>query len=346
MSRNLRAADANNGLIEYESGQDYVGTVQLVNDGDNLSFTTGGDTPWSDAPGRTPVIYPNGRMSGGVITPDVAGKVDVGSTTIVVGGVQVTGSVDALALTIGAAAVGDKVSYSISAYNNAGTIAFRATAGAISAAATPAAFSNTRGAAGGPPTILADDVELGWVRVTIDNDSGPALPVLAEADILQSIPGVHYEPYDSPIWSEDYGSGRVTFVSALPTTHATSTTKKVYATNVYTPQFAPLEPAANFVPAEETHSQSSESVYGGTIGSSSSGLNQASFKVYLRSGYNDAFVALANTRMWVRHYENRLRAAHGLTLGTLGISRTFPADGKIQADCTITADFPTINKAA
>ena len=329
----LRANQADQALVMYEAAQEFVAAQAMVNAGDNLTFGIP-DKPWSGAPGKEPLVLPDGLATGGAITPGDSGKVNLATATAFVGGIlrTVTGisGGSGLALTYTA---GGHLTHSITIYDNGGTWSFKATAGA-----TGASHSVTRGGDGGPPLILADEVEIGWVRTVGDSAS-----VVEPQDILQIV-GATMERYDYPIWTEDFGAGEITFTAALPDSHTGPAPKKVFA-QVYTPIFAPLEPASDFVPPETTHTQSSTAVYGGAIGSASSSLGQGSFKVFLQDGVTDPFLGYKNQKMWVKFLPHRLRTAHLLAQGILGISRTFPSGDSIQADCTLTADGPAIEMA-
>ena len=338
----LRANQADQALIQYESGQELVAMEQLTAGSDNKTFSAS-DSPWSGVAGHEPDIRPDGLMTGGVISAGTgADEILVTAATAYQSGV----AIEPAAVTQGGTPLdldrdGQTDPYCIYSVviNDAGTPAFALVKGEEHASA----FSSTRGADGGPPWIPTGQIEVGQIRVT-SADAG----VVASSEIFQ-VAGTHTERYDFPMYSEDYGAGEIEFISALPEIHSddagtTTATKEVYA-EYYTPMFAPLEPASEFVPPETTHSQSSAQVYGGSIGSSSSSLNQGSFTAYLQDGVTDPLLSLKNQKLWFRFYPHRLRSPYILAQGILGISRTFPAGDSIQASCTLTADGPAMEFA-
>ena len=334
---NLRANQASEALIQYESGQELVAMQQM--DQDSRKLFSISDTPWSDAPGREPVIRPDGMLTGGAITPNTGeeDEVAVAIGTAYQGGEEVT--VDA------AAALGiDRTDSGLDMTegNNraiASVVVDESGDYAIVHGSAAASFTESRGAGGGPPLIPQGQIEVGQIRLSSETGA-----VIAASEIYQ-VEGTHKEMALVPTWTEDYAEGEVEFISNLPEIHVAdgddNKTKQVWA-EVYTPMFANLEPASDFVPIETTHSTTSTEVYGGAIGASSSSLGQATFTVYLRDGVTDPLIALKNTRMWVKFFPHRLRSPYMLTLGTLGISRTFPAGDNMQAACTLTGNMPTV----
>lgn len=332
-----KANQAKDGLLRYEAGQEYQGTAELLRVGSTMVYRTAGDTPWSGAPGTEAEIYPDGMVTGGAITPGAAGEINIAAISVRIGGVERTSAADNLALPVGTLTIGNTVVFSITVFNNSGTLEHAAAAG------TNGAFTETRAVAGGPPLIPANHVEIGWVRATvIDLDPGgtptAGIGTVEQGDILQVIPGLHYERYDHPMWGENFYEGSVEFYGVLPASHTGPATKKVYAVNVHTPQLAPIEPATDFVPPETTYTQSSEEVYGGTIGSSSSSLGQGSFKAFLKDGVTDDLVSRKGQKLWFQFFPDRYRSPHLFCQGILGIKRSYPPGSSINAECTITAD--------
>ncbi len=319
----MKVGQANNALLQYEAGQELVSMHQMTTT-DNKVFKSS-DEPWSNKSGCEPKIYPDGVATGGNITPVSTDddKVAVSEATVYQAGVLRT--ITAAEIDVTRPGSGSKVVVSI-VVNTSGAYE------AISGTSTSGDFSETRGAAGGPAFIPVGAIEVGQVRFT-----GTSAPVAN--DEIKQIENVHKEMTDRPPFEDFYTKGERVFTSALPAIHTGSVCKNVYC-EVYTPIFAPLEPTSDFVPPEETHSLSSTEVYGGAIGSSSSSLNQASFTAYLKDGITDPIVKLKNQDLYFKFFSDRLKTIHLLLFGKLGISRTFPAGGNIQASCTITCSEP------
>jgi len=318
---------AENAKLEYEAGQQSYAMGALTDSGDNTTFNSSASL-WSRRSGYSPSVLPNGLLTGGVIIPAVSGSndvVDVSALTLNLNGVagdSVAADTD-VSITRPATAVSKVISITVS---SAGAIA--AVAGTDGATT---AFSETRGAAGGPPYIPTDSVEIGQVRVTSDT----AAPITS-AEIFQVV-GTHTERADYPLYDVNYIGGTVTFYSALPQIHTGDVAKAVHA-SYSAPIFAEVALASDFVPPETSHSVSSTQVYGSTLGSTSSSLGQGSFTARLQDGITDGLVTLKNETLFFRFYPDRYDSPYRVDQGKLGIARTFPAGDSIQSACTISAE--------
>ena len=313
---------AESAKLQYEAGQSSTAMTLLTNSGDETTFTSAA-TLWSRRSGFAPVVRPNGLLTGGVITPHASDndKVNVAALTLNLNGVVTTVNAGTATITRGVSS--DTHSITSITINSSGAIA--AVAGTDGTA-----FSETRGAAGGPPLIAVDSVEIGQVRTT-----SVSAGLVTAAEVFQVV-GTHQERADFPLANINYGSGSVTFLSVLPEIHTGPVPKRVYASYA-APIFSDVQLASDFVPPETTHSVTSTQVYGTTLGSSSSTLNQGTFTAYLQNGVSDALVSLKNQELWFRFYPDRYAASYILAQGKLGIARTFPAGDNIAAACTISA---------
>jgi antitoxin (DNA-binding transcriptional repressor) of toxin-antitoxin stability system len=313
---------AENAKLQYEAGQNSVAMSALTDSGDHTIYTSAASL-WSGRSGYAPVVRPNGLLTGGVSTfTAVNNQVSVTALTCNLAGVVTSVSTGTVTITRPATAVAKINSITVT---SAGALA--AVTGTDGATTD---FSETRAAAGGPPLIPTGSIEIAQVRV-ISNVAAP----LTAAEIFQVI-GLHTERADFPLYDIDYGTGGVTFLAALPLIHTGPVAKAVYA-SYGSPLFADVALASDFVPAETSHRITSTQVYGTTIGSTSSTLNQGSFTAYLQNGVGDPMVTLKNAILWFKFYPDRYAADYILTQGKLGISRTFPAGDQIQAVCTISA---------
>lgn len=323
-------ATAENAKLQYEAGQNAVAMSALVNSGDRTLYTSGASL-WSGRSGFAPVVRPNGLLTGGEVSTNATNNtVSIASLTCNLNGVVTTVAGGTLTAARPATAVSKVVSLTV---NASGVLA--AVAGTDG---STTAFSETRGAAGGPPLIPVDSIEIGQVRYT----SNTAAAVLS-TEIFQVV-GLHRERADFPLFDVLTGSGSVRFLDALPAIHTGPAPKGVFASYA-SPIFADVALASDFVPPETTHSVTSTQVYGTTMGSSSSTLGQGSFTAFLTNGISDPLVALKNQVLWFRFYPDRYATPNMLTQGKLGIARTFPAGDNIQAACTISATAPAIEVA-
>ena len=324
-------ATAENAKLQYEAGQSSVAQTALTDSGDQTNFTSAA-TLWSGRSGYTPVVRPNGVLTGFAVTTHASNStVAVAAGTLNLAGVVTSVAAGSLACARPATAVSKVVSVTI---DSGGALA--AVAGTDGATT---AFSETRAAAGGPPLIPVGSVEIAQVRYT----SNTAAVVLS-SEIFQVV-GTHRERADFPLFDINYASGKVTFLSALPAIHTGTVPKKVYASYA-SPIFSDISLASDFVPPETSNSVSSTQVYGATLGSSSSTLNQGSFTAYLQDGVTDALVTLKNENLWFKFFPDRYKAPYLLAQGKLGISRTFPAGDSLQASCTISASSAAVEVGA
>lgn len=321
---------AENAKLEYESGQSSFAMAAITDSGDLTLFNTSASL-FSGKSGNAPVVRPNGLATGGAIVAAVLGgndNVDVSALTVYLSGVKtaVAGSADN-AITRPATAVSKVNSITITA---AGAIAVVAgTDGATTA------FVETRGAAGGPPYIDVDAVEVGQVRLVSETPAA-----ITAAQILQVV-GTHRERYDFPLWDELNSVAQVQFKSALPAIHTGDVGKAVFASYA-DPIFAEVSLAADFVAPETSHSVSSTQIYGNTLGSSTKTLNQGAFTAFLNDGVTDQLVVLKDATLWFKFTPDKFKLPHLLSQGKLGISRTFPAGDNLQAACTISASEAAI----
>jgi hypothetical protein len=335
-------ATAENAKLQYEAGQNSAAMAALTDSGDHVTLTSAA-TLWSGRSGFAPVVRPNGMLTGGAVTPDGSeadNVVDVAALTLNLNGVVT--SVAAGELTASRGASTDTHRITSLTVNSSGSLA--AVAGTAHTA-----FSETRGASGGPPLIPVDSVEIGQVRLTSITDA----PV--ESTEIFTVVGLHRERADFPLYDVNYGptivdgvqtvaGGSVSMQDTLPLIHTGPTAKKVFASYA-SPIFADVALASDFVPPETSHSVTSTQVYGTTLGSTSSTLGQGSFTAYLQDGVTDALVVLKNATLWFKFFPDRYQSSYVLAQGKLGISRTFPAGDTLQAACTISASAAAIEVA-
>lgn len=326
--------------IRYEAGQTAYPFEAMSNAGDSTVFGAS-FMPISNAAGFVPVVAPYGLMTGGAITPSATvNQVNVaaltasmaGAATADAGGVVAVASA-AVTITRPATAVSKVVSITV---NNAGAlVAVAGTDGATSA------FVETRGAAGGPPFIPVDSIEIGQVRMT------STATAVVPASQIYTVPGLHVERSDYPVYSLNYATGQVTFAGALQEVHTDGIAKKVYIKGA-TPLFAAIPQTSDWVPAESTYSITSTDTYDGPVGSSSASLGQAAFTAILKDGITDAFLAQRGKSIWIEFRPDRDKTLpKQLTQGMLGVSRTFPAGGgNFTASCTVTPNVQTVDVSA
>lgn len=318
-------------IIRIESGQTPY-PFESLDTSDNKTFEAS-FAPWSDAAGFEPVVAPYGLLTGGDITPNSGtnDSVSVAALTASMAGATGADSDGQIAVSSGTvaitrASVDTHIVNSITVDNTGSLVAVQGSEGT--------SFSETRGAAGGPPLIPVDSIEIGQVRTSTSSAAEVA------SSEIYTTPGLHVERSDYPVYEIDYGRGEIVFAASLPLIHAGDVPKSVYAKGA-TPLFAPIAKAYDWTPAESTYSINSTDTYDGPVGAASSSLGQASFTAIVGDGITDPIVAAKGKTLWVEFRPDRDKLLpKQWTQGIIGVSRNFPAGGgSFNASVTVT---PTV----
>ena len=323
---------AENARLQMETGQLLVPLDELTDSGDQTTFTSP-DTLWSDAAGFEAVIIPNGVRTGAVITPDdTNNQVNISAWTANLNGDdEAFGAATTAFVVTRPTGATDVIKNSIVITSTGG---FDEVTGTASAA-----FSNTRGAAGGPPLIPVDAIEIGQVWL-----EGSTAALITTSEIKQVV-GAHREVYNYPLWDVKLYGGKIVFIFALNADHTGGLAKKVFA-EYSTPFFANIQKANNVKPPEETFSVTSTPSYDGPVASATKALGQGSFEAKVQDGINDLIVTQKGKKLWFKFYPNKFKGDHVLFQGFLGVSRTFPADGALSASCTISSESTSVDVPA
>ncbi len=326
--------DAEFGLLEMETNETLFPMDALTDTGDNQIFTTAASLfsgrVSNDNVDYSAKIYPNGLATGGKVIPGTTDdQVDVAALTCYLAGV----------LTSVGAAAGESITRAISdAYiinsitvDNAGAIA-------VVSGTESTAFNETRGAAGGPPYIPIDSIEIAQVRTT------SITPGPITADEIFDALGLHKEKWDFPLWDNVPQDGDIKFLSPLPLIHTGDVPKGVFG-KVFEPIFSEVSLASVFVPPEDSYTVNSEQVYNATVGSTTKTLAQGTFNVKLKDGVTDSVISQESEKLWFKFFPDRNKSPYILAQGKLGMTRSFPVDSSIAADCTISAGSKATNRA-
>ena len=328
--------------IDMESGQTLFDYTKATDSGDQKVFTVSGKSVFSNKSGYELSVRPDGVVTGrNMISPHADDdKVTVAAHTAYIGGVLKT--VDATTMAV-SRATGDVAKICSVTLSASGVVTE-----AEGTDSSDATFTETRGAAGGPPYIPVGAVEIGQIRMTGNTEA-----VILESEIFQTI-GTHVERFDYPTWTEyPLGEGDeatatakknayIEFASEIGDGIHTSDAYKAVYVRGYVPVFSEISRSVDFVPAENSHSISSTQVYNGTVGSSSTSLGQASFTAMMDDGVTDSLISNRDQLLAFKFYPNRHKAPYSLTQGKLGIKSTFPAADQIQASATISAEHKTV----
>ena len=329
---------AENGKIQIETGQTLVDYAAMTDAGDHLVFTISGGTVWSGKSGYAPVVRPNGISSGrNLLSPaGTNDQVRVAAFSAYCKGSESDVNAGLVSIARPTSAGVSKIT-SITMASDGSLAAVAGTEGAS------AAFSETRAAAGGPPLIPVNSVELGQVRVT-----GATVGTLT-TDYVKQVEGQHSEYANYPVWDEfPIGKGQsadtaaeknahLKFASALPQSHTGTVVKNVFI-RYYTPVFSEVQRALGFVPAENSHTLNTVEYYRGSIASVASALGQGGFTALMNDGVTDSLVVNKDQVLNVKFFPDENKSAYILTQGKIGLRRTFPEANQIQAECTISAE--------
>ena len=332
--------------VQIEGGRTLKASAAMTDSGDHKVLNISGGLVFSGKSGFTPEVRPNGIVSGrNLLSPHGdSDKVTVAGLTCYLAGELKTVSAGSGTITRPATDVAKINSITI---DDAGAIAVVA-----GTDGTGSAFSEERGAAGGPPYIPPGSIEIGQVRVA---ESTPA--VIDSSEIYQN-DGDHVERYDYPMFSvKNLGDGLkassaakknayVEFAFALPEIHSedspvTPVVKGVYI-KYYAPVFQDIPRASDFVPVETSHGVSSKEYYRGSVASVTESVGQGSFTALLNDAIQDFIVSEKNEILTVKFYPDENKSPYVLTQGKIGIKRSFPVNDQIQAAVTISAEEASV----
>jgi len=327
-------------IIRYEAGQTAYPFEAATNSGDATTFTAS-FSPISNVAGSEPVVAPYGLLTGGAISVHATNNtVNVAALTASMAAVSGADASGVVAVAAGTTTI-TRPATNVSKVNSITIDSTGAIAAVAGTDGATTAFSETRGAAGGPPLIPVGSIEIGQVRVVTS-----AAAAVTAAQIF-TVPGLHVERSDYPVYALDFATGKVTFATTLPLIHTGTLPKKVYIRGA-TPLFAPIANTSDWVPAESTYSINSTSTYDGPVGSASSSLGQASFTAVMRDGITDSVLAAKGKEIWFEFRPDRDKTVpRQLTQGLFGVSRTFPAGGgSFSASCTVTPRTESVDVKA
>lgn len=332
--------------LKIEGGRTFHAFAAMLDSGDHKVFTISGGSLFSGKSGFTPEVRPDGVVSGrNLLSTNAANdKVTIAGFTCYLAGVLTTISATEATITRPATNVAKVNSITIDSGGAVQVVA--GTDGAT------AAFSETRGAAGGPPYIPIGSIEIGQVRLTAS-----AAGLVESTELFQN-DGDHVERYNYPVFSiNNLGQGNgasaaakknayVEFMAALPQSHSAASpieavVKAVYV-QFYVPVFQDLPRVFDFVPVEKTHGVSSKEYYGGSVASVTESIAQGSFTAMLDDAIQDLLITEKNQVLTLKYYPDENKVPYALTQGKLGIKRSFPAADQIQAAVTISAETETV----
>jgi hypothetical protein len=325
---------AQRGKIQVELDQTFNAYAVMTDSGDHQIFTLG--TLWSEK--VAPAIRPNGISSGrNLLSPHAdSDKVAIAAFSAYSKGVEY--DVDATSLEISRPTVSTHKISSVTMDEDGNIEEVEGTEGS--------SFSTTRDAAGGPPLIPVDSVELGqvWMDAQAEN-------AFDEDEIYQSAnshaeyasnPAVEYNTIGKGSYADSAAekNAHVKLSSAAMVNHTGSVCKRIYL-QYYTPSLTTLLKVTDFVPSEVGVSKSSETMYEGSGVSGAIGAMKAdsigdlTFTVFGDDGITEGIVEERGSIITVKWFPDANKVPYLLTQGMLGIEREYPPGGQIKINCTI-----------
>ena len=330
--------------IAVELGRTRVDYAVMTDAGDHRIFTAG-DPLWSGKSGYEPDVRPNGIVSGQRLLSTHASNDTV---TIAAFTAYSKGQLHEVAATSLAMTRPDTSDFKICSVimDDAGAInEVEGTEGTE--------FSDTRGAAGGPPLIPVDAVELGQVRFSSQGSA-----VITADEIYQDV-GNHAEYADYPVPETfNIGSGikaesaaeryaHVKFNEVLPPSHDGGVPKRVYI-KYYVPVFTVMPRVSDYKPAALGISKSSVSIYegsgvSGAIGSmKADSVGDVSFTVYTNDNITDGILREEGEIISVKFWQDANKAPYILSQGMLGVDTDFPTNSPNTLSATVYCEKPSV----
>lgn len=320
--------NAANALLQVEAAQSPVAVTELTADADRKMYYSDDDL-WSKFPGKEPEIFVNGVVSGGKVTPAVSGSnnlVDVAALMVNLNGVLTSVDADTDVEITRAVSTDTHMINSITV-NASGAIA-------VVTGTDGTAFSNTRGAAGGPPLIPVDSVEIAQVKTTSYTAAAIVAAEIYQVDgVSREIASVPYTiQYDK---GADYDGAGVLLVAAQPAIHTGPVPRKVFA-SWNTPEFLDLAKVYDLTPPANSASSSSTSYFSGAESELTISLDSGSFSIFLEDGITDSIMAVVGSEVWFKFFPNKLRTTiYKLFHGYLALPVSYPGSGSINGSATI-----------
>ncbi len=171
-------------IIRYEAGQTAYPFEALTDSGDNTEFSAS-FAPVSNASGYEPKVAPYGLMTGGAITPHTDNnKVTVAALTASMAGATGADSDGTVVVASGAVTI-TRAATNVSKVNSITVDATGSLAAVAGTDGASALFTETRGAAGGPPLIPVGSIEIGQVRTTTSTAAA------VTTGQIYTVPGLH-----------------------------------------------------------------------------------------------------------------------------------------------------------
>lgn len=328
----MAVKSAGDGKLQVEISSTLVSNEALTDSGDHIKYTvTAGNRISRYSKGtvnREPVFYVDGIEKGGVVGAAASGSNDVVDVTAVTEAYINGNKITVLAASTDLAVARGASDYTISSIcidYNAGSPAWIVIAGTTHASA----FSTTRGAAGGPPLIPVDHIEVGQVRYT------STTPAAVDEDEIFDSPNQHREVSSFPGYEIDYLDGSISFTEALPLIHTGAITKTVYAFTYYTPIFTTIENAYDFKPPTTTFGQDETQTYTSVNTQETTSKSTGSFSMLWDGKKTHILNQINQSKAFVKFFPDGNLADYEIGVCAISVAKDYTTAGAMKGDATL-----------
>ncbi len=328
---------AEDAILQAEYGFVFHDFEKGADDGDHIKYKyTHTLKLFSGLKGQAPIVRPDGVKTGLKVKPAVAAgnnNVDVEAGTAFVAGVDVVINAQTN-ITCTRTAAGDVYQITSIIVDNAGTVtALGGTEGA--------AFSLTRGAAGGPPYITVDKIEIAQVKFTSNSDAA-VLASEIDQNVMEryDIPSYNLVPYDN-----DLAQSIVKMLTALDLRHTGNVTKGIWVKH-YEPVMNAVPGASNWKPPETKGKKQENTTYDGVNVVTRTSIGDGSFQVELKGEAGEIMAQIIGGVRWLRFYPDKFKSDNHICQGFLEYDRDFPTDNMMMAKVNILGHLAAVEKGS
>lgn len=325
------AKSGKNGKLEIGIGVTPNLGTELTDSGDHLTYEAAEGVRFSAIKTDTlgdlsPVLKADGVVRGGRVKIAVSGSVNVIDVTAITSS-YIAGVESTLAaqtdVTVARPTVSDYLISSICLDYNAGTEQI-----AVIQGTEGSAFSETRDAAGGPPLLAVDHIELAQVRYTAQDAAA------VSASEIIAIPNQHREESNFPAFTIDHLDGEVVANSAIMVNHTGPITKAVYI-DYYTETTVEVPTVSTFTPPAKTFTSTKTNTYQGVVTTEAEEQSDGSFTALIDGTSTEIVSLISGTTAYFKFYPDKDLPEYKIGIGSYGVTEDFSADGAMTASITV-----------
>lgn len=336
-----------NRALYMETGTNQQAAEAMTPSSDNKMFSAS-YAPFAFSSGDVEVL-PYGIETGAVVTPsETNDELIVSAATVVMADHAAASSTGRISVAADTALgvtrpASSNVRYVAVVVNSAATPVFATISGTDNAT-----FSDTVGAAGGPPYVPVDQILVALIKL-----SSNTAAVVSSSEILQyaapTSGPISNERWDYPGWKDpilnfvDSVAGKVTFNAAISPAHTGDKPKRVIVKG-YSAIMTRLQNVSTYSPPGLSVSSSSTDTFDGTTAEVTQSVTDGSFELSkLRDGIRDEVISMKGKRVLFQYFEDELETTKYLwSQGICVPSTTFEGKKSATASVTIGAQSDTV----